>query len=704
MQSKTSFFNKTIFRKTAARFWPLWMIYVGIWCLLLPLPIISRVHYGTWSMLSAQRYVLSVTTELNIISGMLAGVGAAMAVWSFLYSARSAHGMACLPVRREGVFTSVTLAGIAPLLACDVLLFLLSLGAEALGGAVHIGSLLTWLAVNVLCLLFFYGFAVFCAQLTGNLVVLPIVYMVLNFTAVVVETIVRALAAGFVYGCSNSGEIKLSFLSPCIELLNRCGRTATYNDSAQYAEVDNVVGYLFYGWRTLGIYAVVGLLLLALALLLFRRRRMESAGDVVAIRVLKPVFKYCFTFGCAIVLGWIICYTLVGIPSDGMGGIGTLLVLMACMLLGAAIGYFAAEMLIRKSFRVWRGHWGGFGISVLVIVALLFSAELDLFGYESRVPDPDKVDRVFVSVAGQTVTLEDEASIRAIADIHASIVENKDVYENYGSIYSGDLKSTYLRLEYVKGSSITNRRYTLYYQDNKPETYGDVLSLQNLLNTPSCIAQRKALEFELTEDNIISAVVEGVLPASEFARLEGYEDVESFILGYYGGLSESQIAALGDDERKGLIMDNIMAYAHSYEMDGKEYTDSIVYDGVGSYTVEAKADIYEYDDVDMDSLTFLYSWTLTPEEAVELYTECILPDMAEQTIGKVWLIDGESYRRSVYSATISIDARAYSDAQGSDGYVYEYFYTVPTTDSLRTNLWLSAHGVVMMTLAELGLQ
>ncbi|MGN1002177.1 MAG: hypothetical protein ACI4PC_05350 [Oscillospiraceae bacterium] len=697
MPSKTSFFNKTIFRKSVTRFWPLWVIYAGIWVLILPLSIISQVHNSGWSLLDAQQLAYSVASEVSVVSGLLTGMAAAMAVWSFLYATRSAHGMACLPVRREGVFASVTLAGIAPLVAANILVFLLSLGAEALGGAVHVGSLLTWLGANTLNLVFFYGFAVFCAQLTGNLLVLPILYLVLNFTAVVVETIVRALAACFVFGCTYNGDMILTPLSPCVELINRCGCVAVFAETGDYEAYSQVIGYSFQGWGALGIYAAVGLLFLVFALLLFRRRRMESAGDVVAVRVLKPVFKYCFTLGCAIVLGWLICSVLVGLSCDGMGGLGILLILLGCMAVGAFIGYFAAEMLIRKSFRVWKGHWAGFGISVLVIAAVLFAAEFDLFGYESRVPDPEKVDRVSVIAEGESLMLDDADSIRAITALHQSIVEHKSLYEDYNNTPPQEgLKSVSLRLHYVSGSSTVSRCYRLYYREDHPDTYGDVLDLQNLLNTPQAIALRKATGFELTAKNIISASVESVLPAADCARLEGYGDVESYILGCYGGLSGDQIAALSQEDRASLVRENIEHYAWNFAY----ASDYGLYD-------EPEAVISEYvpydsaGDIDMDSVCFQYRWELTPEEAMELYTDCILPDMAEQTIGKIWLIDGESYRQSVYSTTIRIDARTASDSPYSDGYRYEYFYTVPTTGSQRTNLWLSAHGVEMLTLAQL---
>ena len=45
MQSKTSCFNKTLFRKHMTRFWPIWAAYFCAWLLILPLGMLgAREH------------------------------------------------------------------------------------------------------------------------------------------------------------------------------------------------------------------------------------------------------------------------------------------------------------------------------------------------------------------------------------------------------------------------------------------------------------------------------------------------------------------------------------------------------------------------------------------------------------------------------------------------------------------------------------
>ena len=57
------------------------------------------------------------------------------------------------------------------------------------------------------------------------------------------------------------------------------------------------------GLGTVGIYALAAAVLTGCAFLLYRARRLESAGDVVSVRPMKPVFKYGVAFCVGMVLG-----------------------------------------------------------------------------------------------------------------------------------------------------------------------------------------------------------------------------------------------------------------------------------------------------------------------------------------------------------------------------------------------------------------
>lgn len=638
MRSKTSFFNKSLFFKTVTRFWPIWFFYLAVWFVAMPLVLNASMSWSI-SAVSIQSAVLSIAHTGGLIVGGIFAVFAAMAVWSFMYSARSMSGTACLPIRREGVFLSVTLAGLLPMLAVNVLIFLLCIGVQALRGFVDVGLLAQWLAIVSMQLVFFYGFSVFCAQLTGSILVLPVVYAVLNFTAFVVESLVQQLFNIFIYGANVGGDgLVLSFLSPPIEMFLRTnvqGVTA-YNQVKGYYET---VSYYFSGWGTLAIYAVVGIALAVCALLLYKRRRMESAGDVVAVRVLKPVFKYCMTFGCAVCIGYLL-YAVCQIDSGTSGG--QVPVLLLFMLIGAFIGYFASEMLIRKSFRVWRGHWLGIGVSALVIVSLMLAAEFDLFGYERRIPDVSNVESVTVlSSPGDLVTLSQEENVQALTELHRSVVWHKRQYEAYdGLSYEEGRRFSIMAIEYhMEDGSTMSRRYQLWYNiDDKP-TQDDVRELQEIINTKEAILQRKETAFGFTADTIFS----GYIQAKQYADDYSYTDTDY--------ITDVPVPMTGDGSDDQYL-----------------------------------------------------SWEFTPEELSDLFNNCIVPDINDGTLGRIWLFPDEEYERSVYSAYISIDARTMDKSEYNipNNYVYDYFHTTPTIYSVRTNQWLIEHGVTLHTIAEVG--
>ena len=120
MASGTSCFNSALYRKTLGRFWPLWTLWGVLWLLLLPLSQLSR--YFDWvregrsdsALVENFQEILSLQ-EVGVWLAALVGVLAAMAVFSYLYSARSACMMHALPLRREGLFLSQYLAGLTML-------------------------------------------------------------------------------------------------------------------------------------------------------------------------------------------------------------------------------------------------------------------------------------------------------------------------------------------------------------------------------------------------------------------------------------------------------------------------------------------------------------------------------------------------------------------------------------------------------------
>ena len=64
--------------------------------------------------------------------------------------------------------------------------------------------------------------------------------------------------------------------------------------------------------------------------------------------------------------------------------------------LGVVFGYLLAEMVLQKTWRI-KLQLKGFGYYSLVVLLLIFVIKIDVFGFESRVPDISDIKEVSIS-------------------------------------------------------------------------------------------------------------------------------------------------------------------------------------------------------------------------------------------------------------------------------------------------------------------
>lgn len=222
MQSATSFFNRALFRKNLQRFWPLWLGYVLIWLLLLPLPLLNELadYHGVPTVADASYYLLQIGAYGGLVMGAVFGIFFAMAMFAYLTNPRATQGFHSMPVRRETLYATNYLTGLVCMVSALVLAFALAGITAACFGALNLTALGTALLAAVLSVLFFYSFAVLCMMFTGQILAAPVFYGILNFLAVGMEYLVRTFAGNFLYGYSGySAPETFAFLSPAWELV-----------------------------------------------------------------------------------------------------------------------------------------------------------------------------------------------------------------------------------------------------------------------------------------------------------------------------------------------------------------------------------------------------------------------------------------------------------------------------------------------------
>jgi len=497
MKSVTSCFNKALFFKNIKRFWPVWALYNIAWVIGLPLVIVSQLSRSFPEQSSAvHNYILNSALYMGVIMNVIFGFISALTLFSYLYNARSAGAFHTLPIRREGLFLTCFVSGLCWLFISNLFIFGLSALIELLYGSLAIGYLLKWLAMVCLEALFFYGFGVFCAFLTGHGFALLVIYGILNFIVVIIELIIRFCASLFCYGLSGSSSTTLDILSPVYMLFKNTSVVGDYN-GLRYTD------WTYTGWTTLLIYAAAGLVFVALALLIYRRRHSESASEFIAVPALRPVFQYFFAFIGSLILG--ILFYFVIFEASNYNASGSAWPMLGCMIAGGFLGYFITAMLLKKSFRVFKKTAPGFLVYTVALVALVMAMEFDVFKVERYIPDIDSVESVRIYGSTEAMVFDDPEVISELMQAHKAIIENKSANEQHAR-GSKDLYSETFSVNYryfLKNGKVVSRRYNLY---NLPETDKDILiMLQTEFNTPEAISDRMS-DFLEIDMNLVSSI------------------------------------------------------------------------------------------------------------------------------------------------------------------------------------------------------
>lgn len=505
MRSKTScseYFNATLFRRNLSRFWPLWGM-ASFLASLAPLAMLTQIIWNNTKSLEplkvTEAYYNLVQYAVPVVS-LLYAVLCAMAVWSYLYNARSVGLSHTLPIRREGLLVTNFLSGMAMLLIPYVFAGTLSVGiVTAMGGFDPEGTLVTIAAVIGLNF-FYFSTATFVAFITSNVFALPALYFLFHFLAVALDALVGILSRNFLLGLVEEYSGAVEFLSPTVFFVGSLRysgeyteETVRWSDHGSYTHsVLTDIGPGNY-WL-IAVYALAGAGLLALVWALYRRRESERAGEVAAAKWMHPAFRALATVLCALIGGQLL-YLLFW-SGYQKGDFYDAVPLAVFMTLAGLIGYFAASMLLAKSLKVFHKKRlpGAVGAAVFSL-ALCLTLDADVLGLEKLVPETAELASVRLYVAENNYTLypgQDDAVIEEIRTLHQTIAADRDYIVSDPS--SGATLSEYQAQQY----GWTRVNLTYEYQNGK-----------TLRRSYSLTLNRDRMAQAGTYDNLLDALVNG---------------------------------------------------------------------------------------------------------------------------------------------------------------------------------------------------
>lgn len=457
MKSKTSCFNRTIFKKNFTHFWPLWLLYQMYLLVAVPVSVwqnaASPYYYGTgYEDGSARMYQLvelAVHRMLLPLPAFLFAGAAALAVFSYLYSAKNANMIHALPVNRLELYVTNYLSGLVFLILPEIITFFITVIVCLANQFTCIQYLFAALLAQAGVTFFAYSLAVFVAMFTGHVFAMPCYYVIVNYLYVGCMFIVAKVIETISYGIENAWNPgKSCILSPLYYLNNNLRSNLIYPENG-----NGITGIKITGMPLAGIYAAAAVVLVVVAYQMYKRRQIETAGDWVSIGIIKPVFRW----GAALCGGLIVGVTVVSMLTD-LPQLRKYPCLLLCSVVMGFLFFFGAEMLLEKNFKVFRRkrvlEWAATAVITVVFVSLF---EMDAFGLERYVPEVADVDTAFVYM-DYPVQVKDE-DLATLTGLQREIIANKENNQEVERTGSGFYYTTFLY--YMKDGSTVERRYAL---------------------------------------------------------------------------------------------------------------------------------------------------------------------------------------------------------------------------------------------------
>ena len=424
MKSRTSFFNGTAFKKDLTRFAPLWGLYTL--CLMLGLFLLAGngLNYDLPNNLAQCIQVMAV---INLGYALLA----AQVLFGDLYNARMCNVLHALPLRRECWFGTHIVSGLFMSIVPTALMTVVALILMSFSSTVNGWQLpLYWMLGTNLEYIFFFGVAVFSALCTGNRVAMAVVYAILNFASIIAYYMVGVLYIPMLHGVILQAAPYL-LLCPVAEIVGNGGfiNCTSHSEFVRYSAegykvFDNYLTFAPTGkWWYLWVIAAIGAVLIGIAFVMYRRRKLECAGDFMATKKLEPVFMVLFslTAGCVF---QVVYQGYFGSYYGTTGG------LVLFLFIGLAVGWFIGRMLLERKVQVFRRgkSWLGLAALALVLGASLLVTKMDVFGIEDWIPEADQVAKACLGQYTRSEYepwTEDPEEIEKILRIHELAAEKK---------------------------------------------------------------------------------------------------------------------------------------------------------------------------------------------------------------------------------------------------------------------------------------
>lgn len=443
MKSRTSFCNAHVLKKDITRFAPLWVVYTVF--------LVVWVFNNSSAFVANNamaRMAWSVSRNIGNVAFLFCvyGFGCATLLFGDLFKTRMAGGLHAMPLRRETWFGTHVLAGFLFAAVPNAVMAIIM--AVMFGEYAFVAGL--WWLVLTGQFLFHFALGVLCVMLSGNLLGHVAAFGTISGFSMIVYSVYGTIYEPMLYGIISESKW-FEFFCPVQfwtsadwlkwDVQHTVAEAYMYVSlgDPSYISADPTIQntkYIYEGivtenWSYLGVCAVLAVAFLGLALYLYRRRKLEWAGDFITSKVMGWVF---------LILGSVCAAVIVPV-------------------VGFAIAFFGILMLWERTLKVFRKkNLIAFGISAVAVLLTIGLTALDITGITTRVPEIAQVESVTLNPRwdGSSTPLTDPADIQAVLTAHEYALVDRDPDE--GGWYGLEVEYT------LKDGSTMRRSYEMNAQ------------------------------------------------------------------------------------------------------------------------------------------------------------------------------------------------------------------------------------------------
>jgi len=480
MKSKISLFNKAVFKRNIIGNWFLWAALLVFYLLPLPLNLhgsLADMEYNGSALLPGMPEYQAVKIMWNmgffVPFFALAAVLCAMSVFSYLFTGRNSNMMHTYPVSRVSLFVTNYVTGILFLLIPVLLSALLTLAVGAAHGALSSSVVkygLLWMATVSVENLFFFSMAVCVLMFAGNIIAVPVLYLILNFLYEGCIFIAETMVSTICYGLEPMRlRGLLGVFTPIIYLI----RVGVHEISCNGSDVQGTLDRM----NTLPGYFAAAVLFAVIALAAYQKKHIETAGDVITVKWLKPIFRWGAAV-CTSALGALFFSSL--LYNDSF------FVIISIVAVIGIFVFFFAQMLLERSVHIFtKNRIRECVIYTAVVCVCYLALDMDVLGLEKKIPAVNEIQAVRTRGSIQLLG-QDEEEISWVHDIHSQIIASRTELKRRADDNIQMIE--YLSLEYLlKDGSTFRRSYKIPAADEAGSVSAQI---QDYANKPEVILKR----------------------------------------------------------------------------------------------------------------------------------------------------------------------------------------------------------------------